>query len=152
MTHGGFKTVQSPYDDGEVLLAMPAVKLDAALLHVHRADKLGNIQALGPDTYYDEWFARAADKTFVSAEEVVERMAHSYPADARATIRRSGEAAQRQLCRCCRLSTTPLGLDFIDGELKLLDLQPPPAAIGQRFCGEARQAVGARRAGPCTGR
>ena len=58
MTHGGFKTVQSPYDDGEVLLAMPAVKLDAALLHVHRADKLGNIQALGPDTYYDEWFAR----------------------------------------------------------------------------------------------
>jgi len=86
MTHGGFKTVQSPYDDGEVLLAMPALKLDAALLHVHRADRLGNIQALGPDIYYDEWFARAADKTFVSAEEVVERMDHSYPEDARANI------------------------------------------------------------------
>jgi len=86
MTHGGFKTVQSPYDDGEVVLAMPPLKLDASLLHVHRADKLGNIQALGPDTYYDEWFARAADRTFVSAEEVVERMDHSYPEDARANI------------------------------------------------------------------
>ncbi len=86
MTHGGFKTVQSPYNDGEVLLAMPALKLDAALLHVQRADRLGNIQALGPDTYYDEWFARAADKTFVSAEEVVDRMDHSYPEDARFNI------------------------------------------------------------------
>lgn len=86
MTHGGFKTVQSPYADGEVLLAMPALKLDAALLHVQRADRLGNIQALGPDTYYDEWFARAADRTFVSAEEVVDRMDHSYPEDARANI------------------------------------------------------------------
>ncbi|WP_332818172.1 CoA transferase subunit A [Sphingopyxis sp.] len=86
MTHGGFKTVQSPYDDGEVVLAMPPLKLDAALIHVHRADKLGNIQALGPDTYYDEWFARAADRTFASAEEVVERMDLSYPEDARANI------------------------------------------------------------------
>src|SRR3546814_3565533 len=86
MTHGGFRTVQSPYDDGEVVLAMPPLRLDAALLHVHRADKLGNIQALGPDTYYDEWFARAADQSFVSAEEVVDRMDHSYPEDARANI------------------------------------------------------------------
>lgn len=86
LTHGGFKTVQSPYEDGETLIAMPAIKLDAALIHVHRADRLGNIQALGPDTYYDEWFARAADKTFVSAEEVVDRMDHSYPEDVKANI------------------------------------------------------------------
>lgn len=86
LTHGNFKTVQSPYEDGETLIAMPAIKLDAALIHVHRADRLGNIQALGPDTYYDEWFARAADKTFVSAEEVVDRMDHSYPEDVKANI------------------------------------------------------------------
>ena len=85
-THGGFETVTSPYADGEVLLAMPALKLDAALLHVQRADRLGNVQALGPDLYYDEWFARAAERCFVSAEEVVERLDHSYPEDAKASF------------------------------------------------------------------
>ena len=39
---GGLKTVQSPYDDGEVLLAMPALRLDVALVHVNVADQLGN--------------------------------------------------------------------------------------------------------------
>lgn len=73
-THGGFETVKSPYADGEVLLAMPALRLDAALIHVQRADRRGNIQGLGPDLYYDEWFARAAAQTFVSAEEVVDRL------------------------------------------------------------------------------
>lgn len=86
MTHGGFETVNSPYADGEVLLAMPALKLDAALLHVQRADRLGNIQALGPDTYYDDWFAKAATETFVSPEEIVDRMDLAYPDDARANI------------------------------------------------------------------
>ena len=74
MTHGGFETVTSPYGDREALLAMPALKLDAALLHVQRVDRRGNIQAFGPDIYYDEWFARAASETFVSAEEVVDRI------------------------------------------------------------------------------
>jgi len=83
---GQFKTVTSPYGDGEVLLAMPAVPLDMALIHVHRADRLGNVQALGPDTYYDEWFAKAAKEVVVSAEEVVERMDHSYPDDVKANI------------------------------------------------------------------
>lgn len=72
--HGGFETITSPYADQEVLLAMPALKLDAALLHVQRADSRGNIQGFGPDYYYDEWFARAATETFVSAEEVVGRI------------------------------------------------------------------------------
>ncbi|MER1998084.1 MAG: CoA-transferase, partial [Arthrobacter sp.] len=31
------RTVTSPYDDGEVLVAMPAVELDVALLHLNRA-------------------------------------------------------------------------------------------------------------------
>ena len=65
---------------------MPALKLDAALIHVQRADWRGNVQALGPDTYYDEWFAKAADTCFVSCEELVPAMEDSYPADAKANI------------------------------------------------------------------
>lgn len=83
---GGLKTVQSPYEDGEVLIAMPALKLDAALVHVHRADHRGNIQALGPDTYYDDWFAKAADECFVSCEELVPAMEDAHPDDAQANI------------------------------------------------------------------
>ncbi|MEP6784928.1 MAG: CoA-transferase [Sphingomonadales bacterium] len=86
MTYGDFETVTSPYADKEVLLAMPALPLDVALIHVQRADRRGNVQALGPDTYYDEWFARAASRTFVSAEKVVDRMDQSFPEDARANI------------------------------------------------------------------
>lgn len=76
---GGLKMVQSPYEDGEVLLAMPALKLDAALLHVNRSDWRGNVQVFGPDSYYDEWFAKAADKTYLSCEELVDRMEDHYP-------------------------------------------------------------------------
>ncbi len=83
---GGLKTVQSPYADGETLIAMPALKLDAALLHVNRSDWRGNVQVFGPDVYYDEWFARAAAKTYVSCEELVDRMEDHYPDNAQANI------------------------------------------------------------------
>ncbi len=36
------KTVRSPYADGEELLAMPALTLDAAFVHLNRADARGN--------------------------------------------------------------------------------------------------------------
>ena len=83
---GNLKTVQSPYDDGETLIAMPALKLDAALLHVNRCDHRGNVQLLGPDFYYDEWFAKASAKTYVSCEELVDKMEDHYPEDAKANI------------------------------------------------------------------
>jgi glutaconate CoA-transferase subunit A len=83
---GGLKTIQSPYEDGQTLIAMPALRLDAALIHVNRCDWRGNVQALGPDTYYDEWFARAAARTYVSSEEVVEKIEDHYAADAKANI------------------------------------------------------------------
>lgn len=83
---GGLKMVQSPYEDGEMLVAMPAIRLDAALLHVNRSDWRGNIQLFGPDLYYDEWFARAAAKTYVSCEELVDRMEDHYPEDAQASV------------------------------------------------------------------
>jgi len=78
-----FRTIRSPYDDGELLLAMPALKLDAALIHVDRADRLGNTQTIGPDPYFDAQFARAAERCLVSCEELVERMDLAHPDDAR---------------------------------------------------------------------
>jgi len=83
---GGLKMVQSPYADGEVLIAMPALRLDAAILHVNRSDWRGNVQLLGPDAYYDEWFAKAAAATYVSCEELVDRIEDHYPDDAKANV------------------------------------------------------------------
>lgn len=66
------RTVTSPYDDGETFVAMPALRLDAALVHVNRADRLGNGQYLGPDPYFDDLFCEAADSAYVSCERVVD--------------------------------------------------------------------------------
>jgi glutaconate CoA-transferase subunit A len=66
-----FRTVVSPYDDGEEFLAMPALNLDAALLHVHRADQAGNALVLSPDPFFDELMARAAARVFLTTEKLV---------------------------------------------------------------------------------
>jgi len=68
----GLKMVVSPYADGETLVAMPAIRPDIALLHVHRADEKGNVLTLSPDPFFDELMARAADRTFVTTEQLVE--------------------------------------------------------------------------------
>lgn len=65
------RTVISPYADGEELLAVPALPLDAALLHLNRADAAGNAQFLGPDLYFDDLFATAAERAYVSCERIV---------------------------------------------------------------------------------
>jgi glutaconate CoA-transferase subunit A len=65
------RTVTSPYADGEELLAVPALPLDAALIHLNRADSTGNAQFLGPDPYFDDLFATAAERAYVSCERVV---------------------------------------------------------------------------------
>ena len=65
------KTVASPYSDDEYV-AVPAIPLDVALIHVNRADSGGNAQFLGPDPYFDDLFAMAAKRTFVSTERIVE--------------------------------------------------------------------------------
>ncbi|SEC79929.1 glutaconate CoA-transferase subunit A [Streptomyces sp. 2231.1] len=66
------RTITSPYEDGETLVAMPALRLDAALVHVDRADRLGNGQCLGPDPYFDDLFCEAADAAYVSCERIVD--------------------------------------------------------------------------------
>jgi glutaconate CoA-transferase, subunit A len=67
----GLKTVRSPYADGEELVAVPALRLDVALVHMNRADDGGNGQYLGPDPYFDDLFCLAADRAFVSCERIV---------------------------------------------------------------------------------
>jgi glutaconate CoA-transferase subunit A len=90
----GLRTIRSPYDDsgdpfgggadkgsgvfggsedrndGD-LIAMPALRLDAALVHMNRADAAGNGQYLGPDPYFDDLFCLAAERAYVSCEQIV---------------------------------------------------------------------------------
>ena len=66
------RTVTSPYDDGEEFVAVPALRLDAALIHLNRADTRGNAQYLGPEPYFDDLFCQAADTAYVSCERIVD--------------------------------------------------------------------------------
>jgi len=77
------RTVTSPYatraalpdgtevEEHEELLAVPALQLDAALVHQHRADRSGNALWLGEDPFFDDLFVRAAERAYVSCEQVV---------------------------------------------------------------------------------
>ena len=70
------KTVTSPYPDtdGTVgdFVAVPALNLDVALVHLNRADQHGNATYLGPDPYFDDLFVQAATKAYVSCEQIVD--------------------------------------------------------------------------------
>ena len=69
------KTVDSPYQvDGrtETLVAMPAFRLDAALIHLDKADKHGNAAFTGPDGYFDDLYAMSADTVLLEVDEIVE--------------------------------------------------------------------------------
>ena len=65
------KVIDSPYD-GKEWVAMPAIKLDAALVLADRADVRGVCQIKGPDMHMDEQMVRAAEKSYVLAEEIVD--------------------------------------------------------------------------------
>jgi glutaconate CoA-transferase, subunit A len=69
------RTIRSPYSDGEELVAMPALRLDAALVHMNRADAAGNGQYLGPDPYFDDLFCLAAERAYMSCEQIVPALA-----------------------------------------------------------------------------
>lgn len=68
------KTVTSPYPtDGtpETLIAMPALRLDAAFVHLNLGDAAGNAAYTGIDPYFDDLYLMAADRRFLSVEKVV---------------------------------------------------------------------------------
>ncbi len=64
------KTVKSPYGDDE-LIAMPALNLDAAFVHLNLGDARGNAAYTGIDPYFDDLFLMSAQKRFLSVEKVV---------------------------------------------------------------------------------
>jgi len=64
-----FRTFQDPFG-GETLVAVPALRPDVALLHVNLADPQGNGVVLG-DGHMDALCAKAARKTFLSAEQIL---------------------------------------------------------------------------------
>jgi glutaconate CoA-transferase subunit A len=66
-----FKMVKSPYEDGEELVAMPALVPDVALIHAHRSDERGDILTLSVDPLFDELLVRAAGASFVTVEKIV---------------------------------------------------------------------------------
>jgi len=67
----GLRTVRSPYVDAEEFVAVPALALDVALVHMNRADARGNGQFLGPDPYFDDLFCMAAEQAYMSCEQIV---------------------------------------------------------------------------------
>lgn len=71
---GELKTVKSPYpvEGGyETLVAMPALNLDAAFVHMNLGDKRGNAAYTGIDPYFDDLFLMSAQRRFLSVEKIV---------------------------------------------------------------------------------
>ena len=69
MEVGGAKTMRCPFT-GETLCLIPALFPDVAVLHVHRADRLGNCQIDGYP-HMDADIALAANTVLVTAEQIV---------------------------------------------------------------------------------
>lgn len=69
------KTVDSPYPDADgrtqTLIAMPALNLDAALVHLDIADVHGNAAYTGVDPYFDDLYCGAAQRRFLEVDRVV---------------------------------------------------------------------------------
>ncbi|TXH25176.1 MAG: CoA transferase subunit A [Mycobacterium sp.] len=68
------KTVKSPYSTGngyEELVAMPALNLDAAFVHMNLGDVKGNAAYTGIDPYFDDLFLMSAKRRHLSVEKIV---------------------------------------------------------------------------------
>ena len=70
-TAPGSPYLADPADADVELVAMPALHLDAAIVHTNRADTAGNGQVLSPDPFFDTLFLGAAERRFVTTERIV---------------------------------------------------------------------------------
>jgi acyl CoA:acetate/3-ketoacid CoA transferase alpha subunit len=72
---GELATITSPYPAPgggyETLIAMPALRLDAAFVHMNLGDARGNAAYTGVDPYFDDLFLMAAQRPYLSVEKVV---------------------------------------------------------------------------------
>jgi glutaconate CoA-transferase subunit A len=64
------KVIEDPIA-GETLLAVPAIKVDVALLHAAQADEFGNVQHHGGPGWIDLFLQRAARSCIVQVERLV---------------------------------------------------------------------------------
>lgn len=69
LRYSAAKVVEDPFTGAKVAL-LPALVLDVALIHVHRADKYGNCQIEGISGFAAE-MSRACKRLIISAEEIV---------------------------------------------------------------------------------
>jgi len=69
LAYSAAKVVKDPFT-GSIVALLPALVLDVALIHVHRADKYGNCQIEGISGFAAE-MARACKRLIISAEEIV---------------------------------------------------------------------------------
>ncbi|MFJ1458531.1 CoA transferase subunit A [Nocardia wallacei] len=73
---GDLRTVSSPYPDAdgrtETLVAMPALTLDAAFVHLDLGDRHGNAAYTGVDPYMDDLYCLAAERRFLSVDRLVD--------------------------------------------------------------------------------
>lgn len=78
LEYSAAKVVEDPFTGIKVAL-LPALILDVALIHVHRADKYGNCQVEGISGFALE-MSRAAKRVIISAEEIVsDKEIRKYP-------------------------------------------------------------------------
>jgi acyl CoA:acetate/3-ketoacid CoA transferase alpha subunit len=72
---GGLATVTSPYPAPGggygTFIAMPALRLDAAFVHMNLGDARGNAAYTGIDPYFDDLFLMAAERRYLSVERIV---------------------------------------------------------------------------------
>jgi len=69
LKYSSAKVVEDPFTGIKVAL-LPALVLDVALIHVHRADRYGNSQIEGISGFALE-MARACKRLIISAEEII---------------------------------------------------------------------------------
>jgi acyl CoA:acetate/3-ketoacid CoA transferase alpha subunit len=68
LRYSAAKVVEDPFS-GAIVALLPALVLDVALIHVHRADKYGNCQIEGISGFAAE-MARASKRLIISAEDL----------------------------------------------------------------------------------
>lgn len=72
---GELKTIASPYPDTDgrtqTLVAMPALTLDAAFVHLDVADAHGNAGYTGIDPYFDDMYMAAAKRRYLETDRIV---------------------------------------------------------------------------------
>ena len=67
-----FRVIDNPFNEGEKIVLVPALKPDVAVLHVQRVDTDGNVQLWGP-LGTSKHAAMAAKRIIITAEELVDK-------------------------------------------------------------------------------